>query len=71
MNNIIIMGACFGSIFLFSVSLKEINKMILHNSNHTKKYPMSLFILNSSIMATSGIFLTLLWSKAYEKFNNT
>ena len=69
MNNIIITGACFGSIFLFSISLKEINKMILHNNNHTTKYPMSLFILNSGIMATSGIFLTLLWSKAYEKLN--
>ena len=69
MNNIIITGASFGSIFLFSVSLKEINKMILHNNNHTTKYPMSLFILNSSIMVTSGIFLTLFMVKAFEKLN--
>ena len=60
-RSIILTALCFGSVYLFSVSLNELNKIMLYDNKN--KFPVSLFILNSSIMVISGIFITMLLIK--------
>ena len=51
---IIITGLFYGSIYLFTLSQKEINKVLINdNCNNTNIY--KIYILNGTIMLFSGL----------------
>jgi hypothetical protein len=56
-KHIISIGLTFGSIYLCSTSLKEINKL-----NINKQLSKPLFILNFSVMTISGVIIGLIIS---------
>jgi len=64
-NAIILSGAAFGSIYLFSTFLKEINKYWLKN----KKIPYSFYIINGFTFITSTITYGYLVYQTYIKLH--
>jgi len=61
---IILLGTQFGSIYLFSIGLKNINDMKIK----TGKINKGLLVLNSSIMLFSGITFGILGRKILKKY---
>lgn len=62
-NTVCTIGLTFGSVYLFSVSLNEINKIYLSNNNKDilHKY---LIAFNGSIMLLSGLTFAYLTTKS-------
>lgn len=66
---IILSSALFGLCYMHSISLKELNKMLLKSKNEngqTINYPF--IVLNGSIFVTSTTMIMVFYSKGYSIF---
>lgn len=65
-NSIILFSSLFSSVYLMSISLGSINKLLLEN----KKIPRELMIINGLTFVVSGyIFIEISSSNMFHKKN--
>ena len=64
-NSIILSSCLFGSVYLFSISLKLINMSFIEN----KKMPLKLIVINGLTFVLSGSIIIYSFTYAFSHFS--